>query len=111
MEAGKDRYERVATILNVALQLSANLNIAFEPFLPFSSAKLRQMLQFDSVRWADFGKTELLPAGHALGKTELLFEQIDDAAIEQQINKLKNTLYPCKHVCIMALVIEIGSQV
>ena len=82
---------RVATILNIALQLSANLNIAFEPFLPFSSAKLRQMLQFDSVRWADFGKTELLPAGHALGKTELLFEQIDDAAIEQQINKLQQT--------------------
>ena len=87
----KTDMDRVATILNVALQLSANLNIAFEPFLPFSSAKLRQMLQFDSVRWADFGKTELLPAGHALGKTELLFEQIDDAAIEQQINKLQQT--------------------
>ena len=87
----KTDISRVATILNVALQLSANLNIAFEPFLPFSSAKLRQMLQFDSVRWADFGKTELLPAGHALGKTELLFEQIDDAAIEQQINKLQQT--------------------
>lgn len=87
----KTNMSRVATILNVALQLSANLNIAFEPFLPFSSAKLRQMLQFDSVRWADFGKTELLPAGHALGKTELLFEQIDDAAIEQQINKLQQT--------------------
>lgn len=87
----KTDMSRVATILNVALQLSANLNIAFEPFLPFSSAKLRQMLQFDSVRWADFGKTELLPAGHALGKTELLFEQIDYAAIEQQINKLQQT--------------------
>ena len=87
----KTDMSRVATILNVALQLSANLNIAFEPFLPFSSAKLRQMLQFDSVRWADFGKTELLPTGHALGKTELLFEQIDDAAIEQQINKLQQT--------------------
>lgn len=87
----KTDMSRVATILNVALQLSANLNIAFEPFLPFSSAKLRQMLQFDSVRWADFGKTELLPAGHALGKTELLFEQIDDAAIERQINKLQQT--------------------
>ena len=87
----KTDMSRVATILNVALQLSANLNIAFEPFLPFSSAKLRQMLQFDSVRWADFGKTELLPAGHALGKTELLFEQIDDATIEQQINKLQQT--------------------
>ena len=87
----KTDMSRVATILNVALQLSANLNIAFEPFLPFSSAKLRQMLQFDSVRWADFGKTELLPAGHALGKTELLFEQIDDAAIDQQINKLQQT--------------------
>lgn len=87
----KTDMSRVATILNVALQLSANLNIAFEPFLPFSSAKLRQMLQFDSVRWADFGKTELLPVGHALGKTELLFEQIDDAAIEQQINKLQQT--------------------
>ena len=87
----KTDMSRVATILNVALQLSANLNIAFEPFLPFSSAKLRQMLQFDSVRWADFGKTELLPAGHALGKIELLFEQIDDAAIDQQINKLQQT--------------------
>lgn len=87
----KTDMSRVATILNVALQLSANLNIAFEPFLPFSSAKLRQMLQFDSVRWADFGKTELLPAGHTLGKTELLFEQIDDTAIEQQINKLQQT--------------------
>lgn len=87
----KTDMSRVATILNVALQLSANLNIAFEPFLPFSSAKLRQMLQFDSVRWADFGKTELLPAGHALGKTELLFEQIDDATIDQQINKLQQT--------------------
>ena len=87
----KTDMSRVSTILNVALQLSANLNIAFEPFLPFSSAKLRQMLQFDSVRWADFGKTELLPAGHALGKTELLFEQIDDAAIDQQINKLQQT--------------------
>ena len=87
----KTDMSRVSTILNVALQLSANLNIAFEPFLPFSSAKLRQMLQFDSVRWADFGKTELLPAGHALGKTELLFEQIDDATIEQQINKLQQT--------------------
>ena len=87
----KTDMSRVATILNVALQLSANLNIAFEPFLPFSSAKLRQMLQFDSVRWADFGKTDLLPAGHALGKTELLFEQIDDATIEQQINKLQQT--------------------
>ena len=87
----KTDMSRVATILNVALQLSANLNIAFEPFLPFSSAKLRQMLQFDSVRWADFGKTELLPAGHALGKTQLLFEQIDDATIEQQINKLQQT--------------------
>ncbi|MFC2605520.1 MAG: methionine--tRNA ligase [Bacteroidota bacterium] len=87
----KTDMSRVATILNVALQLSANLNIAFEPFLPFSSAKLRQMLQFDSVRWADFGKTELLPVGHALGKTELLFEQIDDATIEQQINKLQQT--------------------
>ena len=87
----KTDMSRVATILNVALQLSANLNIAFEPFLPFSSARLRQMLQFDSVRWADFGKTELLPAGHALGKTKLLFEQIDDATIEQQINKLQQT--------------------
>lgn len=87
----KTDMNRVATILNVALQLSANLNIAFEPFLPFSSAKLRQMLQFDSVRWTDFGKTELLHTGHALGKTELLFEQIDDAAIEQQINKLQQT--------------------
>lgn len=87
----KTDMSRVSTILNIALQIAANLSIAFEPFLPFSSAKLRKMLEFDSVVWADFGKTELLPAGHELGKVELLFEQIDDETIDFQINKLQKT--------------------
>lgn len=87
----KTDINRVATILNVSLQIAANLSIAFEPFLPFSSEKLRNMLNFTSSNWADFGKSDLLPTGHTIGKIELLFELIDDAVIEFQINKLQKT--------------------
>ncbi len=87
----KTDINRVATILNVSLQIAANLSIAFEPFLPFSSEKLRNMLNFTSSSWADFGKSDLLPTGHTIGKIELLFELIDDAVIEFQINKLQKT--------------------
>src|SRR5699024_525096 len=70
----KTDMERVGTILNISLQLVANLAIAFEPFLPFSSERLRQMLNMDSFDWAELGRNDLLPAGHQLNKPELLFE-------------------------------------
>lgn len=80
--------ERVKTILNLSLQLTANLAIAFEPFLPFSSEKLRQMLGMEKLEWERLGSTDLLPAGHKLGEPELLFEKIDDATIQAQLDKL-----------------------
>lgn len=83
--------DRVATILNISLQLVANLAIAFEPFLPFSSEKLRKMLNMDSFDWATLGSTNLLPAGHQLATPELLFEKIEDSVIEAQVQKLLDT--------------------
>ncbi len=80
---------RVATILNLSLQLVANLSIAFEPFLPFSSKKLRAMLQLESFEWASLGSIALLPEGHALGEVSLLFEKIEDDAIQAQLDKLQ----------------------
>jgi methionyl-tRNA synthetase len=82
--------ERVKTILNLALQLVANLAIAFEPFLPFSSKKLRDMLAIDNFNWDDLGSTRLLKAGHKLGEPSLLFEKIDDSVVEAQVQKLKD---------------------
>ena len=82
--------ERVKTILNLALQLVANLAIAFEPFLPFSSKKLRNMLAMDNFNWDDLGSTSLLAAGHQLGEPSLLFEKIDDSVVEAQVQKLKD---------------------
>ena len=87
----KTDMSRVATILNVSLQLAANLSIAFEPFLPFSSKRLRDILGFESIAWNDFGRVDLLSAGQELGKIELLFEQIDDKIIDFQIDKLQKT--------------------
>ncbi|KAA6324548.1 Methionine--tRNA ligase, partial [termite gut metagenome] len=84
--------ERVKTILNISMQLVANLAIAFEPFLPFSSEKLRRMLNMNNnVDWADLGQTNLLPPEHQLNKPELLFEKIEDNVIEAQIQKLLDT--------------------
>ena len=80
--------ERVKTILNLSLQLTANLAIAFEPFLPFSSERLRQMLGMEKLEWERLGSTDLLPAGHQLGEPELLFQKIDDATIQAQLDKL-----------------------
>ena len=82
---------RVKTILHIALQLTANLAIAFEPFLPFSSEPLRHMLCMESFDWANLGCTDLLAAGHKLGEPELLFEKIDDEAIQAQVDKLLAT--------------------
>lgn len=80
--------ERVKTILYLSLQLVANLSIAFEPFLPFSSRKLRDMLCVADVCWEKLGATDLLPAGHRLGTPELLFEKIEDSVVEAQVQKL-----------------------
>ena len=84
--------ERVKTIINISLQLTANLAIAFEPFLPFSSARLRTMLNMDTFRWDDLGKTDLLPAGKQLAEPSLLFSKIEDATIQQQTDKLEATI-------------------
>lgn len=84
----KTDMERVKTILYISLQLVANLEIAFEPFLPFSSAKLREMLGVKETEWEQLGSTELLKPGHQLGTPSLLFEKIEDEAIEAQIKKL-----------------------
>lgn len=87
----KTNMDRVATILNISLQLVANLAIAFEPFLPFSSEKLRRMLNMESFDWANLGQTDLLQAGHTLNTPELLFEKIEDSTIEAQVQKLLDT--------------------
>lgn len=83
--------ERVKTIIHVSLQLTANLAIAFEPFLPFSSAKLREMLNVEKLEWTKLGAMDLLSAGHQLGTPSLLFEKIEDATIEAQVEKLLAT--------------------
>ena len=80
--------ERVKTIINISLQLTANLAIAFEPFLPFSSKKLLNMINVEHFEWTSLGSTELLKAGHQLAKPELLFEKIEDEAIQKQMDRL-----------------------
>ena len=80
---------RVATILNLSLQLVANLSIVFEPFLPFSSKKLRQMLNIENFEWASLGSTTLLAEGHGLGEVGLLFEKIEDETIQAQLDRLE----------------------
>ena len=83
--------KRVETILYISLQLVANLSIAFEPFLPFSSKKLREMINMTEYEWSELGSTDLLPAGKQLAEPELLFEKIEDEAIEAQLRKLEET--------------------
>ena len=83
--------KRVETILNISLQLVANLAIAFEPFLPFSSEKLRKMINMPNFEWTQLGSTDLLKAGTQLGESELLFEKIEDEVIERQLQKLADT--------------------
>ena len=87
----KTDMERVKTILYISLQLVANLEIAFEPFLPFSSKKLREMLNVAETEWDQLGSTELLKPGHQLGTPALLFEKIEDDAINAQLQKLEDT--------------------
>ncbi|MDE6647190.1 MAG: methionine--tRNA ligase subunit beta, partial [Prevotella sp.] len=83
--------KRCETILNICLQLTANLAIAFEPFLPFSSKKLREMLNMDTFEWEQLGQTNLLQAGHQLNEPSLLFEKIEDDVIQRQLDKLEAT--------------------
>ncbi|MCM1313243.1 MAG: methionine--tRNA ligase [Bacteroides sp.] len=83
--------ERVKTIIYISLQLTANLAVAFEPFLPFSSKRLREMICLDSFSWDELGSTEILPAGKQLGKPALLFEKIEDEVIQAQVDKLLAT--------------------
>ena len=87
----KSDMPRVATILNLALQISANLAIAFEPFLPFSAAKIRTMLGLSTIDWDMLGHTDILAVGTQLAQPELLFEKIDDSVIDAQIKKLHDT--------------------
>ena len=85
--------ERVKTVMYVALQIATALAVASEPFLPFTSEKLKRMLQLGAITWENLktNATELLKAGHRIGTTELLFEKIEDAAIEKQLQRLENT--------------------
>jgi methionyl-tRNA synthetase len=87
----KTNPEKVQTYLNISLQICANLSVLCEPFLPFSAEKLRQMLNISPLKWADAGSATLLPGGHTLYQPGLLFEKIEDAAIETQIQKLLDT--------------------
>jgi len=87
----KTNPEKVQQILNVSLQIVANLSVLSEPFLPFSSAKLQKMINLHGLKWKDAGKVDLLIAGQKLNKPELLFERIEDKAIEAQVQKLLDT--------------------
>ena len=84
--------ERVKTVINISLQLTANLAIAFEPFLPFSSERLRKMIAMESFSWEQLGSIDLLPAGKQLPKPELLFTKIEDEVIAVQMKKLEETI-------------------
>ncbi|MCK9301793.1 MAG: methionine--tRNA ligase [Bacteroidales bacterium] len=87
----KTDAERVNTILNISLQICANLAIVCEPFLPFTSKKLFKMLNLQPLQWKNAGDENILSAGHQLGEIELLFEKIEDDVIEKQVNKLLET--------------------
>ena len=84
--------ERVKTVIYISLQLTANLAIAFEPFLPFSSERLRTMIDMPEFSWEDLGKTDLLAPGKRLPKPELLFTKVEDEAIKLQMKKLQETI-------------------
>ena len=87
-KVAKEDMARTGTILNIALQIAANLSIAFEPFLPFSSHKLHIMLNMPQTTWEDLGNMHILPEGHVLGEVSLLFEKIEDETIQYQLDRL-----------------------
>ena len=84
----KSDPERVKTILNIALQITANITVAIEPFMPFSAEKILRMLNLGKFSWDDLGSMSLVAAGHTIGRPELLFEKIEDDVIEAQLRKL-----------------------
>ena len=84
----KTDLARTGTILNVCLQLCADLAIAFEPFTPFACERLRKMLKTPDLKWEDLGSTGIIPAGHELGEAELLFAKIEDDVIQKQLDRL-----------------------
>ncbi len=86
----KTQPERVGTILNIALQIVANLGIVAEPFIPFSAKKINEMVNLPTKKWSEAGAADLLREGHALGASSLLFEKIEDDVIERQLQKLHN---------------------
>lgn len=90
-KTAKTDMERTATILNLSLQIVANLAIVIEPFLPSSSEKLYEFMQTDKFEWSSIGNFELLPVGHELGKASLLFDKIEDETIDKQVQKLLDT--------------------
>ncbi|MCZ2417402.1 MAG: methionine--tRNA ligase subunit beta, partial [Burkholderiales bacterium] len=91
-KVAKTDMERVATILNFSLQLCARLTVALDPFLPFTTIKLRNILNMpQALSWQDLARETLLPGGHRLNEPVLLFDKIDDATIETQMAKLKKT--------------------
>lgn len=87
----KTDMSRVETILNISLQITANLGIAFEPFLPFAVQKIRKFINVDNLSWNQLGRTDILETGHQLNNSELLFEKLEDEVIEKQIQKLLDT--------------------
>ena len=87
-KSAKTDMGRTTAVLHLALQMAANLEIAFRPFLPFSSDRLRRMLQIEEMDWRQLGRMDLLQAGHSLGKAELLFEKIEDDVIQKQLDRL-----------------------
>ena len=82
--------ERVKTILNIALQITANITIAIEPFMPFSAEKILAMLAVEKFGWDNLGSMELVAAGHIIGEPQLLFEKIEDDVIEKQLKRLED---------------------
>ncbi len=87
----KNNEERVKTILNISLQISANLSVLLKPFLPFSAKKLSGFLNFESSDWKNIGSDKLLIPGHRINKASHLFQKIDDKLIEKQVQKLIDT--------------------
>ncbi|MDR3219963.1 MAG: methionine--tRNA ligase [Dysgonamonadaceae bacterium] len=90
-KTAKNDLARTATILNISMQITANLAIVFEPFLPFTSAKIKKLINQENLKWADLGSILLLENGHVLHTPELLFEKIDDEVIQEQVQKLEDT--------------------
>ncbi len=90
-KTAKTDMDRTATILNISLQITTNLAIAFEPFLPFTAEKIKYLINKEDLEWSDLGKTDLLPAGHVINQPKLLFDKIEDEAVEKQMLKLEAT--------------------